>query len=228
MGVELVTLPGGFFVARSSAERDALAKRISSEAARRGIAVAVGIDVKQEQQSVKGQGKKLTATDKKRHEKVIREQTLPSFVVCWSRQSRSHCWRQRSTSSKDQVCVPAQACVRKQSILVNNRSVEVLACGEIFNERIRKAIIDRRPRVKAVVDLAHDGKGLRINPALRRFGECGITSLCSAHVSLKGAMKRGFNHRGMDISSRDSDINIPRNSKMIPHAPRIEAKIYEV
>ena len=218
MGVDLVTLPGGFFQVRSVADRDAMSKRISSEAVKLGIAVAVGIDIKHKQHSLKGQGKKLKTNDGKRHEKLIRKQKLPSFAVCWSRKSGSHCWPQRSTNHKDQDWVSDEVCNRSQLISVKNRFVAVLECGEVFNKRIREAIINQRTKVTAVVDLAHVGKGLRINPALRSFGECGVFSFCSAHVNRKNAMKRGFNSRGGDISSRENDINVPRKSPNNPES----------
>ena len=225
---DFITLPGGFFRVHSLGTKKTAANRIFSEAQKHGIAVAVGVDVVRKRQPEKGRGGKLTAKDGKLHEMTVRRQKISSFVVCWSRASRRKCWRQRSTTCKDQIWVPTRICLRSQEVSVNNLVVEVLSCGEIFNKRIRGAIINRKARVDTVVDLAHAGRGLRISPALRLFGRYGMSSFCSAHVNRTNAMKRAFNNRGVDISSRDSDINIPCSSRVNAPPPRIEMKICEL
>ena len=101
-----------------------------------------------------------------------------------------------------------------------DRRVEILSCGEIFNKRIRDAIVNRRPKVHAVVDLAHVGEKWRIDPVLRYLANHGMCAFGTSHVNRKNAMKRGFK-KGVRLSTRQTDL-------IVTGPPRIEMKFWNV
>jgi hypothetical protein len=211
-GVQLLCLPGGYFCVKSEAELKEAKSRIVQEAKRAGIAVAVGIDCSQEKNSNK---KQTTSPDT---EHLVRTQTLPSFVATWS-PKHEHIWRQRSVNSKDQWCVPEKVCKRPQTLHVSGKKIEILACGELFNERIRNSIVAGHP--SAVVDLSHDGKGFRADHSLRLLAHKGMYTFCCTHANMKGAIKRGFAPNEDKISTSKTDF-------VIAGEPRIEMKVWEI
>jgi hypothetical protein len=203
-GVQLLCLPGGYFCAKPGAEFKKAKNRIVQEAKRTGIAVAVGIDYPQ------GKRKKFK---KNKTPRSMR----PSFAVTWNPQQRERSWRQRSMNSEDQWCVSEEDCRRPQTLTVSGRRIEILACGELFNERIRKSIIERHPR--AVVDLSHRGQGLRADPSLKLLARQRMYTFCCTHANIKGAMKRAFAPGGHKKSTRKTD-------SLTTGKPRIEMKMW--
>lgn len=215
-GVELLVFPGGYF--RTSSVRGVCDKAsvIASQAKRYKIAVAVGVDADPKKSSTKGTGKKVGKSSEER----IKRQTLSSFVVSWSSESGKRYWRQRSTTSKDQKLAPDKACARTQEIKVSDRRAEILSCGEIFNERIKDAIVNRTPKVHLIVDVAHKGEKWRIDRTLKFFADREIPAFGASHVNRKDAMKRGFK-KGTKLSTRATD-------HVIVGPPRIEMKFWRV
>jgi hypothetical protein len=145
-GVQLLCLPGGYFCVNSETKLGEAESLIVQEAKRAGVAVALGIDYSQEKEF---RTKKKVSPDT---EHLVRTQALPSFVVTWTPEQDKQSWRQRSVNSTDQWCVSEEDCKRPQTLRVSGKEIEILSCGELFNERIRNSIVARRPI--AVADLS--------------------------------------------------------------------------
>ena len=205
--VQLLCLPGGYFCAKSEAQVKKTESRVVQEAKRAGVAVAVGIDRSQRETPKKQKASRSSSQ-------------YQSFAVAWSpRQHKPERWPQRSSNTTNQWSVSDEDCKRPQTLPVAGEGIEVLACGELFNERIRNSVIARHPY--AVVDLSHDGKGFRADRSLMLLAENGMYAFCSTHADMKSAMKRGFAPGGRKISTRETD-------SIITGEPRIEMKIWEV
>jgi hypothetical protein len=212
-GVQLLCLPGGYFWVKSDAEFKNAQNRVVQEARRTGIAIAVGIDYSQTEKSKKEKTRSPSS------ESLVRTKALPSFAVAWSPRQHKKSWRQRSVNSKDQRLVSEQDCKKPQVLRVSGRPIEILTCGELFNECIRDSIIARHP--SAVVGLSHIGKGFRANRSLQSLARKGMYTFCCTHANLKGAMKRAFAPGGRKISTRRIDF-------LTTGEPRIEMKSWAV
>jgi hypothetical protein len=129
-------LPGGYFWVKSGAKFSEAESQIVREAKRTGIAVAIGIDYSQKKQSKK-------KTRSPNIEYLVQTQALPSFAVTWSPDQGAQIWRQRSVSTKDQRFVSEKEYARPQTLHVSGSDIEILSCGELFNERIRNSVIGR-------------------------------------------------------------------------------------
>lgn len=196
IGVELLCLPAGYCCVQSRKSLNELSNRIAGIAAREDIALAVGIDL------VKQQRKQRRKQDQ-----------AEAFSVAWSPdEGRTEPWDQRSVDSEDQWDVSDLLCNRAQTLRVGVARIEILTCGEIFNSRIRGAVLARRPRPHALVDLGHTGVGFRIDKSLENIADEGIPSFCSVHVGQKKAMKRAYAAGGQRISSRSFDNGSGRSS----------------
>jgi hypothetical protein len=207
-GVHLLCLPGGYFCVKSDGERKNAESRIVQAAKQARVAVAIGID--------RSQGRK--SKKRKFSKSNIQYQ---SFAVAWSpRQRKLKSWPQRSSDTTDQRDVPEKDCKRSQTLSVAGKRFEVLACGELFNERIKESVIEER-KPYALVDLSHDGKGFRADHSLRLLARKGMHTFCCTHANMEGAMKRGFAPGGRKISTRKTD-------SVIATSPRIEIKIWEI
>jgi hypothetical protein len=205
-GVQLLCLPGGYFCVKSETEFKHAESRIVQEAKSAGIAVAVGIDRFQGAKSKKKKGTPIPYTE-------------PSFVVTWSPQQRKQRWRQRSSTRKDQRFISDKDCARSQTLSVSGRKVEILACGEIFNKRIRNNIIDRHPF--ALIDLGHEGKGFRVDPSLKLLARNDMHTFCCTHANVKDATKRAFAPGGDKKSISATDF-------CTTGEPRIEMKLWKI
>ncbi|MGD0545525.1 MAG: hypothetical protein ABSB65_14040 [Candidatus Acidiferrales bacterium] len=202
----LLCLPGGYFCVRSDSERKKVESRIVQAAKQAGVAVALGID--------RSKGRR---TNKKKTSKSNTD--YQSFAIAWSRLQKPETWPQRSSNTTDQWDVPEKDCNRPQTLSVAGKRIEVLACGELFNERIRNSIIDRHP--DAVVDLSHDGRGFRADHSMKLLARQGMYTFCCTHANKKGAMKRAFAPGGRKTST-------PEANSVITGKPRIEMKICEI
>lgn len=129
-----------------------------------------------------------------------------------------HCWSQRSTNSRNQWQAPKRTCGELRLMKVRNENVAVLMCGEIFNRRIRDALVGYRPKIKIVVDVAHIGAGFRVAQGMKVLARNGLPSLCSVHAHREFAIKYYYSPPKMCLSSsiRDAYIYGP---------PRIELKL---
>lgn len=176
LGAELMTLPAGFFTARSSQVRDAMANSLIGKAKQLGVAIVFGID--QEVKNPKTDG-----------EIIAKGLLLPYYGYAWSRSEESiHCWQQRSSTSENQWLVSEAHCKEVRLIKVSGGFVGVLLCGEIFNQRIRHALAIESPRPRAIVDIAHIGSGFRVWQGMKKLAELGFTSACSVHTQRKYAI----------------------------------------
>lgn len=205
-GVDLLCLPGGYFCVKSDAELKRAENRIVQQAKRTGIAIAVGID----RSPSRKPAKKKTRSNTNYH----------SFASAWRpRQRYIKSWPQRSVNSEDQWDVSEEDCKRPQTLPVSGKEIEILACGELFNECIRNCVADRHP--DAVVDLSHSGRGFRADPALKLLAKKGMYAFCCTHADMKGAMKRGFAPGGDKISTR-------KTNALITGEPRIEMEFWKI
>jgi len=199
-------LPGGYLFARSQSHFKKLADEIVKEAKKRGIAIAVGIDLDEK-------------TSKEDWTEEIKLGKLPWFAVCFTPKSKDYyIWRQRSNTSKNQRATPKEYCLEERVIEIGNKNIEILLCGEIFNKRIRDAAANRNPN--AIFDLGHTSAGFRVHSAMKILAKKGIISFCSVHADLFNAMKYCYfplkNEIGYkSYSTRERDIMITNESLTI-------------
>ena len=206
--VDLLCLPAGYLTVDSTLEIERISKTIREEAKKHRIAVAVGIDAKNS--GLFQKGKEPNA-----------HSSLPYFAVCWTpNQDVLHIWQQRSASSTDQWNCSDPLCAQVRALPVLNRSVEVLLCGEIFNERIRNNVLSREEELSAVVDLGHTSAGFRVWAGMKKLAEGGLTSLCSVHANSSSAQKYCYTPQGA-MSDRTPD-------RILPGPPRVELKVWHL
>jgi hypothetical protein len=207
--VDLLCLPGGYLRAKSILERDKFSHAIHDEAQKHDIAIAIGIDVE------------ITKDPAQDWSYRIEGNTLPWFAICWSpNEDTLHYWRQRSVTSRDQWDSSDSVCTEVRALPVLNGRVEVLICGEIFNERIRTNVLARKDDLAAVVDLGHTSAGFRVWAGMKKLAEGGLTALCSVHADRKMAQKYCYTLGG-SISTRIPD-------KTFPGPPRLELKVWSL
>ena len=185
--VDLLCLPGGYLMANSTSERDKFSHAIRNEAKKYKIAIAIGIDT----------DTKINKDPSQDWSYWIKQYTLPWFAICWSpNENILHIWRQRSVTGKDQFNSSDDVCAEVRALPVLNRRVEVLMCGEIFNERIRKNIISRKGNLAAAIDLGHTAAGFRVWAGMKKLAQAGLNVLCSVHANKKNAMKYCYTPSG--------------------------------
>ena len=194
LSCDIVCFPGGYFSVQSDSKRDELAAQAVDLAKSMEIGLAVGIDCKPKDMSI----------DKSRN---IRQATLPWYAVCWSPyEDTLHCWGQRSITSRDQWLAPETRCRDRQTLPFGNKGVEILMCGEIYNERIRDSIVRRRYDLFVVADLAHAACGFRVFQPMEILARQGVGSVCSCHAERFDAMKQRYWAGGSKQSVRRSDL----------------------
>ena len=219
-GADLVCLPAGFFCARNEPEKDKLASALVAEARRHNIAIAVGVDTLD---------KRLTPEEIPSR---IRSYSLPWFAICWTPKQPDviECWRQRSSTSGDAHEAPVHALSEVRSLPVQDGQVEILTCGEIFNQPIRANIIQRKKNLDAVIILGHESRGFRVWNGMKILSKQGLITLCSVHTKRKGIMKFRYGTDGICQSTRDADIilNADPPTKLPRAEPRVELKIWDV
>jgi hypothetical protein len=187
-----------------------LAKHLVKKAKKHNIAIAVGIDV----------GSKLKSKKRKNDKFKV-------FVICWTPVDKKdyYCWLQRSSKSKDYKNASdeeKEGYRESHTLPVQNGCVEILVCGELFNPIIRNAIIGRRNKIAAVIDLAHISAGLRLAGSMKILARNGITSLCSVHTNGRRCVKYRYDPPETRNSTRDvNDISSEGT-------PWVEMKIWEV
>lgn len=155
LGAEVLILPAGFLVVGIIETRQELADSLIDKARSSNIAVIFGVD---------------DSVDN------------TAYGYAWKSSTESYCWDQRSSNRKNQWDVSDQRCDEARLLRLNSGNVGVLLCGELFNERIRRALY-KEPKPKIVVDLVHNGRGFRPYSAMKELYQNGIASACSAHSS---------------------------------------------
>jgi len=190
---DILVLPGGFLVSKNSESKQKLADSLIDKARSLEIALAFGVD-------------------------DYDAKNIGAFGFAWSpTEDISHCWKQRSSTSKDKI--PQNLCEDVHILRIGNDLVGVLICGEIFNKYIVAALNKKKPKI--VVDLVHVGQGFEVHGAMKKFSENGIASACSLHAKGQNAMKRCYLPITGNISTRNSDT-------IIRGPPRIELKSFEI
>ncbi|MBA4312455.1 MAG: hypothetical protein C0417_07475 [Chlorobiaceae bacterium] len=203
--VHLFCLPGGYFFASNSAEYVAIQRQITNLATNVGIDLLVGLD-----------------TDIKNphpNDELVSLYKLPSFSIFASTDGRSDKWRQRSTTSTNQYLVLDALC-KEERLLFASPRIEVLLCGEIFNERIQAALAFRNTKI--VIDQAHTASRFRVFAPMKRLATNGISSLCSVHADVRGSIKHCY-IPGPSGWQRNSSRKIDLE---IGNKPRLEIKIW--
>jgi hypothetical protein len=203
--IELFSLPAGYLFASNVSDRNALKKQVQRLAIAAGIDLLVGMDE--------------TVEDSHPGKKRIGLGRLPALAIFASRDGRVVTWRQRTTNSEDQYRVSDAVCQKERLIRVAPR-VESLICGEIFNERIRGGLVDRKTAL--VIDQAHTAAGFRVFAAMKVLASSGMSSLCSVHAGVRGAVKHCYvpgKPGWRKKSSRASDLDIGKE-------PRLEIKVW--
>jgi len=189
--VDLLCLPGGYLRAKTFSEKDKFSHVIHNEAKKYKIAIAMGIDVPK------------------------------SFAICWSpNEDILYSWQQRSSTRIDQWNCPAVVCAETRTLPVLNGRVEVLICGEIFNERIRNNILSRKYDLTAVVGLGHKSYRFRVWAGMKKLAEGGLTVMCSVHANRRFAQKYCYTPQG-SLSTPVPDITFPG-------PPRLELKLWSL
>lgn len=186
---DVVCLAGGYLTTQSKRERDKLAEILVGEAKHYGIAIVVGID-------------------------VIGKQS--AFAVSWSPDDGSswYMWEQRSSTSTDWRTASnskREKYREKRTLTAAEGKIEVLLCGEIFNPVIRNSIVERKDRLKAIVDIAHEGGGgfNRATKTMRELAKkSGLSIFCSIHTKSRNTLKRRCDPTGILASTCESDIII--------------------
>jgi len=205
-GIDLFSLPGGYLFALSNTDLQALQKQVEGLAVTAGIDLLVGID--------------MTVKDPHPDAEHIRRGQLGSLAIFASPDGRVAMWRQRTSTHKNQYLVSDSVCQEERLLRVAPR-VESLICGEIFNKRIRAALVARKTAI--VIDQAHTAKGFRVWAAMRVLADAGVSSLCSVHADRRGAVKHCYVpvRSGWEKkSSRAIDLNVGNK-------PQLEIKVWE-
>jgi len=217
--VDLLCLPGGYLRARSRKHKDQLAKSLVEKAKNYKIAIAVGVDI--------GSGKK---SKQQKLKKIRSSNNFSAFAICWSpyEGNKWYCWKQRSIDSEDWRNVPRedeQTYHEQRSLRLRSKKIEILLCGELFNQIIRNNIINRGSDIAAVVDLVHDLCHFRATGSMKILAKSGFTTLCSGHLKRHFGMKFRYDPNVGDgwicNSSRESDI-------LFDGPPWVELKVWDV
>jgi len=221
--VDLVCLPGGYLQVKDDTQKDELAAILVAEAKKRNIAVAVGIDLS---------AKRQPPWDHNYENILIRHYSLPLFAICWTpkQDNVSNCWRERSTRHDNASLVPAHALSEERRLPVQDGWVEILMCGEIFNQSIRSNIVRHKENLNAAIVLGHESRGFRVWNGMKILSKQGLITLCSVHTERKGGMKFRYDPGGVCRSTQDADIvlNADLPAKLSRTEPRVELKIWDV
>lgn len=208
LGADAIALPAGFFTTRTSQARDSTATSLISIAKRENIAVIFGVD-----QDVKNLSRDFRPE--------VRRGTLPFYAYAWSAGDKGvpHCWNQRSIDSYNQWDCPQSDCEQVRLLKIEEETLGVLICGEIFNQRIRKALENHAPMSKVVIDVAHVGQRFRVYQGMKALARVGLSSVCSVHAQCEKAVKHCYVPPGERKSERE-----PNDYVYGP--PRIELKLW--
>jgi hypothetical protein len=206
LGSDVLILPAGFLVCNNSKSRQRIADTLIDKARSSELAVVFGVD-----------------DDNLPQAYGYAWSPLEDITHSWDQRSSTRCWNEQPTTLSDNQWEEKMKSYDDARLLTIEKGVVgVLLCGELFNERIRNALIKKSPKI--VVDLVHRGHGFRSTGAMKKFCHDGIASACSAHVKMENAMKRCY------IPSEGSDGNVSTRGfdRIIEGPPRIELKLFEI
>jgi len=191
LGADLIVLPAGYFTASNASTRNAIAQSLVGMAKEVGIAIIFGVD-----QEIKSLSRDYGPE--------IQKGGLPFYGYAWSpSENILYCWSQRSTNSRNQWWAPEGVCREVRLLSVRNERVAMLMCGEIFNYRIRDALVDYRPRPEIVVDVAHIGAGFRVAQGMNVLARL-LKVLGIEEVKVTGRTADG----GIDVEGTIPILNI--------------------
>jgi hypothetical protein len=147
---------------------------------------------------------------------------LDNMTYCWEQRSLNRHWNEQPISLTDNQWDEKLKSYDDARLLnLESGVVGVLLCGELFNERIRNALMKKSPKI--VVDLVHKGHGFRSSSAMKKLCRDGIASALSAHVQKHNAMKRCY------IPGEGcGNVSRPFIKDIINGPPRIELDLFEI
>lgn len=204
LGSKFVCFPAGFLCVKSHTDLHRKTTALRKIARETGVTLVLGIDVDPGTHKKLAQGKRVSARQ--------------SFAVaCTPYAKGPFIWRQRSSTRANQKM--AANCERKQIVKAKGFQLGVITCGELFNERIRRALISATPH--AAVDLCHRGQGFRSHGPMERIARSGIPCVWAGHVNKRRSIKQAFESGGRNLSCPDSDA-------VVSGKPRIEIKVWNL
>ena len=201
--VNLFVSPAGYLFASCWDELQSITEELEAEAVRRGIAVIVGIDLSP---------RALT-------QEYSTGARLSAFAFSWSPESGRSIWVQRSSSSENHYLATGESCSEERVLTVQGRRVAIVVCGEIFNDRIRNAVLQQH--VDAAVDFGHYSQGFRVWAGMKVLTRAGLpVCFCSVHAG-PWTKKYCYTVGGTSATTWRSDF-------IVEGSPRLEVKFWNV
>lgn len=206
-GGGLIVFPSGYLRARDAAEAAVIARDIAVAHRTADVAVVMGIDACPPSKASKAS-----------RDAEVASASLPFFVAAWTAGSiRVVVRRQRSTTGKNYKLMPGRPkTLAAHGVTFGGQSVEILSCGEGFNQYLRDEIAKRDPAPTALVLPAHWAHGLRHWQALKYSSETlGLPAFCSVHTTNGNGLKQAWVPPGRNIGTG-------RSVHQVGSEPRLE------
>lgn len=211
LGADILVLPGGFVVGNDSKSRRRIADALIDEARSLELAVVFGVDDNSWPQAY---GYAWSAVDK--------------IAYCWEERSSTRLWNKKNEQqiilTDNEWDAKLKSYDAVHLITTEGGVAGVLLCGELFNERIRNALIKCSPHPKIIVDLIHRGHGFRSTNSMKKLCHNRIASACSAHVQKNCSMKRCY----IPGKGKDGNASTREFDSIIEGPPRIELKLFNI
>lgn len=190
-GEEAVFFPGGYLFAESRDDFYTLVDKVNLLACRsnRTASLSLGIDCEPKDHKLRDANEEAWLNAR------IAHGTLPWYQVhIEPTTGRVRWWRQRSVTSKNAALASASGCARKRTIIVGSggAEIETALCGEIFNPRIRRAVLSRRTTSIAWVALVHTAYQFRFIKTFENMSLRGMNCLMSAHAIDQNAVSVAY------------------------------------
>lgn len=164
LGANLVVLPAGYMFAANEPDARALAMQLGEVFFQVDAAVIGGIDIH---------------WDGPLNRARIESGALPFFVFAAEAQQALVYWeRQRSFTADNARFVPAHDLQRSSVAHVAGMDVGILACGELFNEGIRDALVQEAPAL--IANPAHFAMVRGVNVRYRELAQATGTWVLNA------------------------------------------------
>ncbi len=170
----LICFPGGYLFAKSKQSFKTLVRELEGIARQSKLFVAVGVD--HDEKNLKRDCREKLPNEK-----------LPFFAVCVGPRIKTRIWPQRSSTNEDQYDISPKLCSQGRSLTISGKTTEILMCGEIFNQKIRASILERKPDL--AIDLGHLSQGFRVHAAMKVLAKSGVPTFCSVHAQTQKARK---------------------------------------
>jgi hypothetical protein len=172
LGVELVVFPAGYVTAETEADTADLLEPLFEYACRKSLGFVLGVDLASACDM---------ADNKENVDTHLQNHSLPclQYAYCPDTQS-SQVWRQRScTSLQARNLVASKWLIEApRFITVKGHRIELVLCGEIYDERLGEAIEKRKPELCVVT--GHKGMP-RFFRTLQRLTPLKLNLLLSEH-----------------------------------------------